>query len=250
MKANKLASYFFIITLVLHSIPSLYSQETKKLSKDEVILAWDFHGVLVNQEPWLMIKKAFSILWKSNNKWELISLITQAGSEAYSLNKACSSAEDLLIKLIAKYPVLKKYDQELMELVNLQTPNQGAIDSLIEMKNKGFQNYLASNIGKRSLAIMQSKYPKIFEQFKGSFIPEDNDKDIAKPCVEYYIGLRKYLIKQNPNNSQKPILFIDDQIDNIKGAESAKVNIESIHFKNADQLKQEFNKYLNLNTTL
>ena len=109
----------------------------------------------------------------------------------------------------------------------------------------GYEQHIASNISPYAFSILtdSEKSPHL----KGLFVFMRLDKSVTymfkngkllqKPAKEYF---QEYLQKNKLDLSFDSIVFIDDKIINVRGAES--VGIRGIHFKNPRQLCEELKK--------
>lgn len=61
-----------------------------------------------------------------------------------------------------------------------------------------------------------------------------------KPDVQYFLNLKQYAEKKYPGRF-KTFIFFDDKKHNINGARKA--GLETIHFKNAQQLEKKFKHF-------
>jgi HAD superfamily hydrolase (TIGR01509 family) len=112
---------------------------------------------------------------------------------------------------------------------------QENIDLALKLKKEGYPIYLLSNFPGDQF----EKY-----RLQNSFLDEFDDKIIsgnvglAKPDIKIYeLAVKKF------NLVPEESLFIDDKIENIKGAEAVKIN--TIHLKDPKDLPKEIKKFIN-----
>ena len=248
MLKKHILSLFFLISSIFFTCTSDNHQQ--KFNPSNVVIAWDFHDVLVKKDWSAMRSQIVSII---KNDWKLIGLALWPPfwKKAYAAKHACATSEELLHKITDDYTSLKPHWNELLKLINLHVPIPGSVEILKNLKKLEYQNYLASNMGKQSYEIQKKNFPDIFEQFDGHYIPENKDKNtgllIGKPCTEYYIELRRYLVEKE-NAKDKTIIFIDDKKQNIEGAIASNHNelnhIHGIVFTSPDQLKSDLDNLI------
>lgn len=252
-KRHALSLIFF-----LSSLSDLNTSDVNppKFNPSNAIIAWDFHGVLVKKDWLAMVSQIFSIL---KSDWKLTGLLfwPPFWKELYEANNTCSTSDELLKQIISRYPSLKPHWDKLIILINLHVPIPGSIAVLKKLHQSGYQNYLASNMGEESYRIQKERFPEIFEQFDGRYIPKNTHSKtglmIGKPCTQYYLELRQYL-EEYENTADKTIIFIDNKKENIEGALASNHielnHIQGIVFSFPEQLRDELNTLLELKLPL
>lgn len=93
--------------------------------------------------------------------------------------------------------------------------------------------YLLSNFDVDAMEAISLSYPDFFSLFDGVVV--SGQVGYLKPYPEMY----HYLL-ENYNLRPEDSLFIDDQYENVRGAE--RVGISGVHYKNPWQLRKEFRK--------
>jgi len=141
-------------------------------------------------------------------------------------------------------PVIKKYPEykEAIEafygrfLEMIDSVHQENVNLALKLKQKGYPIYLLSNFPGDQF----EKY-----RLQNSFLNEFDDRIIsgdvglAKPDIKIYqLAIKKFNL--NPEES----LFIDDKIENTKGAEQA--GIKTIQLQNPEDLDKEIRKFIDL----
>ena len=144
----------------------------------------------------------------------------------------------------AAEPVIKKYPEykEAIEafygrfLEMIDSVHQENVDLALNLKQKGYPIYLLSNFPGDQF----EKY-----RLQNSFLDEFDDRIIsgdvglAKPDIKIYqLAIKKFNL--NPEES----LFIDDKIENTKGAEQ--VGIKTIQLQKPEDLDKEIRKFIDL----
>jgi len=141
-------------------------------------------------------------------------------------------------------PVIKKYPEykEAIEafygrfLEMIDSVHQENVNLALKLKQKGYPIYLLSNFPGDQF----EKY-----RLQNSFLNEFDDRIIsgdvglAKPDIKIYqLAIKKFNL--NPEES----LFIDDKIENTKGAEQA--GIKTIQLQKPEDLDKEIRKFIDL----
>jgi len=144
----------------------------------------------------------------------------------------------------AAEPVIKKHPEykEAIEafygrfLEMIDSVHQENVDLALKLKQKGYPIYLLSNFPGDQF----EKY-----RLQNSFLDEFHDRIIsgdvglAKPDIKIYqLAIKKFNL--NPEES----LFIDDKIENTKGAEQ--VGIKTIQLQNPEDLHKEIRKFVDV----
>jgi FMN phosphatase YigB (HAD superfamily) len=258
MKYKKILFFSCLIgiSLIFSSQISTCNPSLKKYTPENSIIAWDFHSVLVQRQPWEMAKHLFSVIWSDHNPWQLIKVIPYALYDAYDLyyrRKMCTTYEEIIEEIATKYPAIRKHKIELLDIMTFYIPLYESIALLEQLKQDGYRNFLASNMGEFTYNAMKQKYPDIFVNLEGIFLPQvDNenfDVKIGKPCFDYFQAFRAYLMTHDVNETIT-IIFIDDKQENIDAANKSNLNIHGILFRSAHELKQIFNQILEIKPSI
>ena len=124
----------------------------------------------------------------------------------------------------------------IIELFNAFRPINTMVDLLKELKAKGSELHIASNIGARRFEFLKKRYPDIIALFdKAKITNSDVQHLVKKPSQEYFMSYLK-----DYNSDHRSIIFIDDKEQNIEAA--TKVGIIGIRFISADKLRCTFSK--------
>ena len=149
----------------------------------------------------------------------------------YDTSKAAGS-------VIKKHPEYKEaieaFYGRFLEMID--SVHQENVNLALKLKQKGYPIYLLSNFPGDQF----EKY-----RLQNSFLNEFDDRIIsgdvglAKPDIKIYqLAIKKFNL--NPEES----LFIDDKIENTKGAEQA--GIKTIQLQNPEDLDKEIRKFIDL----
>lgn len=140
--------------------------------------------------------------------------------------------EEEAIKLFCKAaPDLKEEIEIVMkDWIGILKPNLETVEIVKELKRRNYNIFLLSNFHKSAFERV-SYENDFFKLFNGKVI--SYEINLLKPEEEIY----KRLLKTYGLNPEET-LFIDDMIENIAGAEKLKIN--TILFKNAKSLREEF----------
>ncbi|HAK42605.1 MAG TPA: HAD family phosphatase [Clostridium sp.] len=140
------------------------------------------------------------------------------------------------IKVLSERHVL--YSEAIKDAFNgwydILIPMEDTIDILKQLKDKGINTYYLSNFHQLAFEHVTEKN-EFFKLFKGGIV--SYKEKLLKPEKEIYMRLlEEYNLK-----SEETIL-IDDTLANIQGAEI--VGINTIHFKNSQDLMAKLNELL------
>lgn len=102
------------------------------------------------------------------------------------------------------------------------------------LKSKGYKLFIVSNQATETFAMLQATFTDLFNLFDGTVI--SSHVAMLKPELSIY----QYLLTTYHLNA-KDCIFIDDQEENLPPARS--LGIDSIHFKNAAELKKQLKSY-------
>ena len=201
------------------------------MNPTRTILAFDLHSV-VFKPNW---KEIIRIFWQWPHKLQMI---------------FCAFKIQFIWKCVALlfhnptdeeyFALFQNYCPKLLPLIvklfNAFTPINDMVTLLKDLKNKGYELHIVSNIGPQRFTNLQQRYPDIIASFNKAKI---NNGDIAhlikKPHADYF---KSYLQDYNPDH--KHIIFIDDNKKNINAAHA--MGIQAIQFTSYKKLKQIFNK--------
>lgn len=233
--------FFFTYALIASSTHIVCMEEPTKFNPKNAKLVFDFHDVVVT-EPFSCLsdlKKFF--------RWNLIPTCNRHLPWCIYELLACMFYDPAGEKLIN---IGKKYEQEtfitcLMEVGNSFVVIEKTIDIMRELKNKGYQLDLASNIEIVFLNELErnNKYSYVqeilalFTHKKAvDHVAIYSKESIRKPDIRFFTEYQKEY-----NSDGKQVIFVDDKQKNIVASQQA--NMIGIHFQNPEQLRNELVKY-------
>lgn len=248
-QSNKIIA---VITLLLTSIvqSKIYTPHTqtlKELTTKPVEFAWDIHDTLCQKNKGEVAKITVT---------HLPTVLGNVRTIKKEIKKIKSEHEfaagELYVAHFEKNNK-QKIAQFIEKISNAYKPTNGIMQLIDELSQKGYTHRLASNIGKKHLAILDSKLRtrytcNLFSYMNGGVIIDygvDADKTNTvtktapyyvqkpKPCHDLY---HMYNKAYNPE-SQKVIIFIDDKIQNIQAA--TQNGWIGIHFTSVKQLRAD-----------
>ena len=190
-------------------------------------IIFDLGGVLIDWNPDYMYKKI--IQEEGKRKWFLENVCTPDWNEAQDGGRSIHEANQILLE---KFPEYKEwilaYYTRWEEMLNGSI--QGTVDIFTSLKSqKNFGIYALTNWSAET-------FPRALELFDflhwfdGRVV--SGEEKTRKPFKEIYD-----IILSRFNLIPQETLFIDDNLRNIKAAESC--GIISIHFQSPEQLRKE-----------
>lgn len=235
-------AHLFLISILFISL-SLSCSENKKT--DPAPVAFDLHGVVLHKQPTEIARGVASLI--KNDPW----LVTYIFNPFFWWGAYKTYQEnplgDFVDKLGEKYPNIQKHKNTLYETINSHTSDEEVEKIIQELKADNHKVYYASNISKEGYEIISKKHPELFGLFDGGYLPQKRDNNtkllIAKPDKRFYELLRDYLKEQGIDENNE-IIFIDDNKKNVIAAQDRRLNIKSIHYTNADALREQLAEYV------
>ena len=228
------------------------TQHPHKLHPSNTMFAFDFDGVLAQANIPEMIR---TILLTQNGWKFLLGLGTTLLHHPQELLASGAGAEPLSEYLLTQGK--PKVADFIMSLASTQSITTG-INALLEHTST-YDQAIATNRDWRAFEYLQEQpnLAPIFKKLKKVLVVNDFSSrpgyegtyfsPVKKPDKEYYYRLQKYL---NPEN--KTIIFMDDRLENVVGAQQAadewneiheeKMKWISIHFKSVKQLRDILNQ--------
>ena len=149
-----------------------------------------------------------------------------------------------------KFDTVKQYKHLHKELIdfsnNIFSPNKQMQRLLTELKNKGHELYLLSNIGTVTLDRLVAQHPEFFSVITDTKntinrTAADTGNFVWKPRLDAFT--------QALNTVNKPdrahfAIFVDDQLENVRAAHKAGLN--AIHFTSYSQFFHDVNALLKI----
>ncbi len=219
------------------------------VNNTNALIAWDFHGVIVQKPLASMLARAVSVIKNADNRWELLKLILSPSFMSELLFGSVTSCDRTIENFIARFPEqIERHKEEIYEIANMHVLDNAVVDIIDQLRQQGYVQVLASNIGSESLQRMQAKFPHLFEKFDALFYdgpqyPASSSNACTtelKPNGRYYHAFKQFLAKKHL--LKEYIVFIDDKKENIVGARKVDIGIDAIQFFNAEQLRKELKK--------
>lgn len=186
------------------------SDEAKKLDiqKSSVVFALDMHKVLIKPDikamfKMLLVRKYVFLIFFDLRIW-------------YHIIKDGSISEKVVDILDKKYRDKGVHKEFLIKVLNCQHLNISTIEVFQRLKDRGYNVYLTSNIWQELFQDLMQKFPIFKSLFNGYYIPSKENNYVKKPDKRYYEGFKIYLAQKG--NGNKKIIFVDNDIRNIKAA--------------------------------
>ncbi|MCY4561903.1 MAG: HAD family phosphatase [Flavobacteriaceae bacterium] len=194
-------------------------------------IIFDFGGVLIDWNPEEIYLEAFNGDLKKV-RWFLSEICPYEWNDNQDAGYPLAKATQDRIDLYPQYENLIKmyYGQWEKSIIGPITQTVDILNSI--KKSESYQLYGLTNWSAETFPIAKNKYP-FLDWFEGIVVSGEEKTRKPFPLI-YQILLNRYKI--NPDKS----VFIDDNIKNIKGAESA--GIPAIHFTNPEKLIDDLNK--------
>ncbi len=195
------------------------------MNSSDTIVAFDLHSVILKPD-W---KEIGRILWKWPHKFYLLSCAFRMKFIWKCLTLLFQEPTDEeYFALFQEYcPTLLPL---IIDLFNSFKPMNDMVCILKELKTKGYELHIVSNVGPRRFKALKKHLPQVINLFDRVKINNgDVHHLIKKPSPEFF---RDYIRDNNPENKQ--IIFIDDNKHNIKAASG--FGIIGIRFTSANQL--------------
>ncbi|OGB84491.1 hypothetical protein A3F66_00340 [candidate division TM6 bacterium RIFCSPHIGHO2_12_FULL_32_22] len=173
--------------------------------KNKIIL-FDLHGVLI-EFSFLELIKSFL---KYNKKLDLVIcfLDPRIIYKTIYLIFTEKVVEKSALVLIEKFPKLNKHYDFILNGINKQKIKKNSLKVLENLKKNNLL-YIFSNIGEKSIKILENRYPELFSNFVDIFYTKSSENYLCKPNKTYF----ENVIKKLPQN--KEIFLIDDKKENL-----------------------------------
>lgn len=199
--------------------------EHSSLKQNHIIFAWDLNDVIFYVNYTYIVKHPVMALklGKIHKKQK---------------KQKISSAGCHLFEAAIKEVKPKKFQKYIDATARITQPDQGMIDLMQRLKDKGCQHTILSNIGKdvwiSKQNILDDHVRSLFESYERHMLAQQKDDCswICKPNANMY---QEYLKKQ-PKDAI--IIFIDDKLENIHAALENGITI-GILFQSKEQLEKD-----------
>ena len=207
-----------------------------KLSPHEVVITFDLHGVLFTTDYALFCK----LLWQSSNLGKLFfhALYPTIWYRCIRLWLQSSPVEQYIMELTTDWPTLTPCRNILIALANAQKPNVPMIALVHQLKKKGYELHIFSNIGTIILADLHTKFPEILSLFDHTFT---TSSQIGYPSKRHEMFFKLYL-KSHESLLKKQIVFIDNCPENNRLGKVQKMIV--VDAKNPEWVKQQLRLFI------
>jgi len=216
---------------------------------ENTVILLDIHEVMLQKFIGPMLKAAAYF----PKKYEMIKGVSRELLAAmYQLRNQKNVTGELFARVALQHNN-KALAEFIIMLASIQFPIEGTVETIKELKARGFKLYIASNIGPISFAKLQETKPELFNSdiFELEFSQIANyepGKMVCKPDPLFFEEL-KAKVRQHQrslgNNKELNMLFIDDSKKNIDAA--VKSGLHVVHFKNPVQLKESLKQQFQIN---
>ena len=194
-------------------------------------IIFDLGGVLIDWNPKYVYREVFDGD-EEKVDWFLNEICTMDWNVAHDAGRSLKDGTELLIKQYPQYEAwIRIYYDRWADM--LGGPIKDTVDVLNKLKKaNNTQLYALTNWSAETFPVALERY-SFLHDFKGIVV--SGTEKTRKPFAKIYeIILDRYLI------TPEKAVFIDDNLDNVKAAQS--IGIIGIHFHNAQQLAQELNR--------
>lgn len=232
---------FFIVTLFIASVSALCMEQPPRYTPQNTKFAFDFHDVVAKAHPNRVLNGLFNWNMVPELNWNLpyntavcLYNFPWVAYGTMHLVYSRSTGEQY-------YDLYKRNGYDRIALAVRTIANDldainGTIAIIKELKEKGYQVDMASDIGTSFLINLESqvKFTSILSLFtdKKSVDYINTPKPIHKPNKQFFIDYQNRY-----NTKHMKIIFIDDKQKNVSASEQ--VDMIGIHFQNPEQLRNE-----------
>lgn len=205
-------------------------------SPDNIVIAFDLHGVLFRHD----YKKMIHFFIKSDDKWKLIktTLNPALWIDVFKIARTSSVPEAFIMRLAQQHNTIKSLLPSIIHIMNAQVPHQPTVELAYTLKKEGYILHIISNIGETIYRDLEQQFPEILSMFDHVVVTCAANGYISKPNPEMY-----YQYLSTINHKQKPI-FIDDKIKNIRSALNC--SIASIYYSSLEHTIQSLKDLLGM----
>lgn len=230
-----LLSILFFPLIIMATRPK---KKIIRYTPQNTIIAFDLHDVLLIKNYREMAK----VLRKCKHKSRIIKGMPHTLWQVIKATWYCPYPDNYFKILTEKTnPYMAELTREVA--IAAQEPNDKLIAIIDNLKRKGYELHVLSNIWPSTYNHIKGQYPKLFEKFdKICMVDNNNEPIVKKPNPIFF---KDYIKKITKKNKHKHVILIDDKRRNTRAARS--VNITGIVFKNSKQLQREL-KNLGINT--
>lgn len=244
MRKKTMIKRLLLVTLSLCVAWQTASAQSTTCSLDNVIIATDLDDVILQSNTTQRVLGALNPL-----NWFMTGAYALACAAHYKpdmkFSRACGEAL-YIAELRKNNGVETRATQFVRMMASLKQIMPDTLAVYQTLHKKGASFVTATNIGTIFFHDQQQNHPTIFnDQFikEGLTVDYGATDVIEKPDIRYFENLKALI---DPTGT-KTIIFIDDKLDNIQGAQKA--GLLAIQFKNAQQLKADLEQILGVSLT-
>jgi len=215
------AAVFAITTYFVRkfSSPYKFKVEDEVFYPGNTLFVFDIHGVIFKISFFKMLSKIYKIPKK--HRLLFLAIRPDFWYHAIKIYRKKRASEESLVKLSKKFPVLKQYKKEAIEIFNSQKLVPSTLRLIQDLRKHGYPLHILSNIGEETFAALKEKYPHVFKHFSQKHITKASNGYISKP--------EKKSFANHINTKYKHVVFIDDSKRNIKAANN--LGLKAIRYK-------------------
>jgi FMN phosphatase YigB (HAD superfamily) len=194
-------------------------------------IAFDLHDVLFMRN----YKKMLYLMLTTPGKLKIIITLFNPRFlyDVLCLYRKTRVAEEYILTLGAKYPLLKPHIDRGIAITNSLLPCNELFHITQQLKEHGYSLYIFSNIGKKTYHELLKIHAPLFTLFDGIHYTHENNNWLQKPLPNaYHHFIKRFNLKPSE------VVFIDDSKKNSNAAQSC--GITAIHYKSVDQLRNSF----------
>lgn len=209
------------------------SSSCKYSSSQGHCFAIDLHGVVLQ----LSIRTMIDILFRCGKLHHFIWLgcnlrfVTRMIQELYTQTIVEQAFDRLL-----SFDQFAALQDIAFAIINAQKPRPAVIKLLQQLKKQGHTLIICSNIGPRSLALLEQKYPDLFALFTDRIVPQPGSM-LSKPNALVY-----QQIQQRYGTTHQRIILIDDRTQNLQAA--IQEGIVPLQFNTIKRLQRDLLPYV------
>lgn len=188
-------------------------------------IIFDFGGVLVDWNPRYVYRDYFRDDEKM--EWFLENICTDSWNMEQDRGRSLKEATELLVEQFPEWETeIRMYYGEWETMLKDAIPE--TVEILLELKKK-YKMYGLTNWSAETFPIAWDRF-EFFQVFEGILV--SGEEKLIKPDKKIFERMmEKFHLK--PENC----LFIDDNLKNVEASRA--FGIETIHFKNPDDLRKE-----------
>ncbi|MBN1549411.1 HAD-IA family hydrolase [Candidatus Babeliales bacterium] len=184
----------------------------------KTVFAFDLHHVLFKPDYPTMLANALLLFFTTPRLWNII-LNPKVTFRIICALTSGKVGEKVLNDLGTIHPGLKEFQDKGNRIANCQIPIKRTFELIKELKKRGFEIYLLSNIGSTTFKEFQELYPDYFDDFDGFFMPMPEYTYLHKPDLRMYL-----LFLDTFDLKAEQTIFVDDKADNVLAARSVGMN--------------------------